>query len=31
MCDIVIEKLQDRAGKVNRMGVSAEAAIRRVL
>ena len=31
MCDIVFEKLQGRAGKVNRTSVSAEAAVQRVL
>ena len=31
MCDIVFEKVQDRAGKVNRTSVYAEAAVRRVL
>ena len=31
MCDIGFEKAQNHAGKVNRMSVNAEAAIRRVL
>ena len=31
MCDIVFDKVQDRAGKVNRTSVYAEAAVRRVL
>ena len=31
MCDIVFEKVQGRAGKVNRASVSTEVAIRRVL
>ena len=31
MCDIVFEKVQGRAGKVNRTSVSEEAAVQRVL
>ena len=31
MCDIVFEKIQDRAGKVNRTSAYADAAVRRVL
>ena len=31
MCDIVFEKVQDRAGKVNRTSAYADAAVGRVL
>ena len=31
MCEIVFEKVQGRAGEVNRLNVYAEAAVRRVL
>ena len=31
MCDIVFEKVQDRAGKVNRTSAYVDAAVQRVL